>query len=479
MLTYGKRFSTGRINYIVNKTDFPPQISGFLNAERELALPFSLMLAGERYHCSKILRLLPARRMVLLAETDDGNKVVIKCFARTGKARRDFKREQQGYQWVREAGITTPLQITVTETAKLLVVIYQYQEHDAMTSKTAHTDAMFRLIAQMHQKGLYQDDIHLDNVLLSAGKASLIDLASVKQSKQMPLGQAPAFANLAKFIAQFTLAERDKVLGRITSYFTVRSLTYDHRMQTKLYKALERAWLRRKRIYLAKCLRSCTMTAYHQDNNWQYAANRLFWQASQLQSVVDVEALFQSATRLKAGNTATVIRTQIAGQDVVIKRYNIKNWRHALSRCWRASRARHSWRNANLLAFIGINTPKPLAFIEKRYGWFRATAYFICEYVEAEELLDCYQHRAPLPHEMQQISAIFQLLRKARISHGDMKAQNLLLTEDGKVLLIDLDAMKECSSEQQADKMHQRDVSRFIRNWTDTSIKDKFERLLK
>jgi hypothetical protein len=57
----------------------------------------------------------------------------------------------------------------------------------------------------------------------------------------------------------------------------------------------------------------------------------------------------------------------VAGRTLVIKRYNIKGFAHWLKRFWRPSRAWHSWREGNRLAFLGIATPKPLAVLEKRF----------------------------------------------------------------------------------------------------------------
>ena len=189
--------------------------------------------------------------------------------------------------------------------------------------------------------------------------------------------------------------------------------------------------------------------------------------------------MFDKAKLLKAGNTATVIQTELAGRQVVIKRYNIKSFPHALSRMFRKSRAAKSWQNANLLEFIGIPTVKPLGFIEKRWGWFRGTAYFLAEYQASEELLDVYQRRQPEPDESSQIQSIFRLLQACKIGHGDMKAQNLLLSQDGEVLLIDLDSLVEYCSESLGEKAHAQDKKRFLRNWADGPLYQYFSTLLK
>jgi hypothetical protein len=75
------------------------------------------------------------------------------------------------------------------------------------------------------------------------------------------------------------------------------------------------------------------------------------------------------------------------GRALLIKRYNLKNLRHALGRLWRPSRAWHSWREAHRLLFFDIPTPRPLALIEERCGPLRRRAWLICEYCPGPNLL--------------------------------------------------------------------------------------------
>jgi RIO-like serine/threonine protein kinase len=56
-------------------------------------------------------------------------------------------------------------------------------------------------------------------------------------------------------------------------------------------------------------------------------------------------------------------------------------------------------------------------------------------------------------------------MRQYRLSHGDMKASNLLLTQSGQVELIDLDAMQEHRYEWTFERAFARDQQRFMKNW--------------
>jgi len=95
---------------------------------------------------------------------------------------------------------------------------------------------------------------------------------------------------------------------------------------------------------------------------------------------------------LKRGNSSTVIRIKFDNHVLVVKRYNIKNFRHRLRRFFRATRATHSWQSAHLLLLLGIATPKPVAMLERRFGYFRGRAYFIYEYIDGPDVIDFFNN---------------------------------------------------------------------------------------
>jgi len=155
----------------------------------------------------------------------------------------------------------------------------------------------------------------------------------------------------------------------------------------------------------------------------------------------------------------------------VLKRYNVKNFRHWLRRCWRPSRAVHSWREAHRLELLAIATPCPLAVVEERRWGLRQRAYLITEYCDGPDLLAYFanpQHGAPsvAPSDAA-IAALVQLLEnliRARVSHGDLKGHNLIW-RDGHWWLIDLDAMRQHASLRTFARAYARDRARLLRNF--------------
>ncbi len=173
---------------------------------------------------------------------------------------------------------------------------------------------------------------------------------------------------------------------------------------------------------------------------------------------------------LKNGNSATLVKYKLDNNEFVIKRYNMKTSRHALRRAFKKSRADHSWHYAHLISKMKIHTPFPVAMKEKRWGPFRNKAFFICEYVEGPTALN-YFNDPEIDHAAksaiaEKIIAMFGLLKSAMITHGDMKATNIII-HNMEPYLIDLDSMTAHKTDFRFKRAWQKDIKRFMKNWKD------------
>jgi tRNA A-37 threonylcarbamoyl transferase component Bud32 len=165
-----------------------------------------------------------------------------------------------------------------------------------------------------------------------------------------------------------------------------------------------------------------------------------------------------------------VARVALGEAEAVIKRYNLKSVGHALSRLWRPSRAWHSWREAHRLQLFGIATPLPLALIEERLGPLRRRAWLVTDHCPGESLdKHLSAEREPPAAEAAAIVSLFATLHRLRISHGDLKATNLLW-HAGEIWLIDLDACTQHRSETAYRQAWGRDRARLLRNWPEASV---------
>lgn len=444
---------------------------------------FVLEVEGEQYYCEQVLRWLPGRRLVVRA-LHNGDPLLLKLFAPNKKGWRELSREQQGYKACKAAGVTVPAEKLISDDfAGCLAVAYEFiadaRPFQLVSSNQAQmVPALLQLMVRCHQAGIYQHDIHTDNILMTTCGLFLIDLSSIRGEPGQPLSTKKSLGNLARLLAQFVPDEQQLILKKLNLYYQNRGWMYGQAERESFKALLDKAWHKRKENYLLKCFRGCTMTAYHKDGRQEYAFKRSFFKLLSKQAIIDIDARVEQGEKLKAGNSATVVVAELGGHKVVIKRYNIKSSWHWLKRCWRPSRAANAWRQGNLLSLLGINTPGVLGFVEKRFGPLRKEAYLITEYVDARKLSEIYQDTAPTMAELKQIQRIFSLMYDYRISHGDMKASNLLRTQTGQVQLIDLDAMREHRYAWTFRRAFARDQKRFLRNWQEKSLRTQFSSLI-
>jgi tRNA A-37 threonylcarbamoyl transferase component Bud32 len=231
-----------------------------------------------------------------------------------------------------------------------------------------------------------------------------------------------------------------------------------------LLLTVERARAQRLAHFLSKTVRDCSQFAVRSTISRFSAVVRT--EKEVLSALMeDPDEFIARGQLLKNGNTCTVARVDIGGRALVVKRYNLKSVSHALSRFWRPSRAWHSWVAGHRLAFYGICTPAPLALLEERAGPLRGRAFLVTEYCAGASLL---QHlsadREPGEAEADAIKDLFAKLFRLKISHGDMKASNLLW-HDRQLALIDLDSMVQPSNHNTFVRDWRRDRERFLKNW--------------
>ena len=460
-------------------------IRSFLQGQKNLTVPFTIQALEESFECQKVLRLLPGKRLVVEAKSKR-HHATVKFFASAKKGQRELEREYQGYQLAKQAGVLVPERLFSGYNQQgCLMVAYQFCNNGETllqlddSRRNEQLGALFNCISKLHSYGIYQNDIHLDNFLLADSKLYLIDLGSIK--KQRPgqgLNEISSLNNIARLIAQFTFDERGLLHPHIKQYYRERGSGYNNRARARLAQLTNKAWQKRKNNYLKKCFRNCTDTIYQNNASRQWAFNSDFLSGEVESFILDIEKIVAEGELLKEGKSATIVRAEVAGRQLVIKRYNLKSKWHFMRRCFRASRAAASWKNANLLKLLGISTANPIGFIENRIVGLRHTAYYICEYTPAVELSSIYQQRAPTDSELKQFQHIFSCLRQAKVSHGDLKASNFLIGDSGKITLIDLDSMKQHRYEFAFEKAFYKDQVRFLANWRDVKIKKILESII-
>lgn len=447
-------------------------------AGRTPDLPCALALAdGRIVRVDRLLRVLPGKRLVG-AGSLDGAPVLVKLFIASA-SERHWQRELDGIRALLAAGVPTPALIEAQALAggghALLTALIADAEDLAAVWRVDPDGRGQRLLglampllARMHAAGLAQADLHLGNFLFADGKAYVIDgdaVAAVRPSR--PLSQAEVTANLAILFAQLAPAWDARRQPWLDAYAAQAGATLPP--AGALQQAVDSARATRLQAFLGKVGRDCTQFAVERSVSRLLVFERL---AEPLlrDFLKRPDHSLENGVRLKSGGTCTVAAIAAGGRQLVVKRYNLKHWRHALSRAWRPSRAWHSWREAHRLGFYGIATPRPLAVIEERLGPLRGRAFLVTEHCAGHSLLDTLDpQQPPAPAIGEALQTLFAQLHGLRISHGDLKASNLLW-DDGRVVLIDLDAMCQHRSAAAFARAWRRDRARFLRNWPVESV---------
>jgi tRNA A-37 threonylcarbamoyl transferase component Bud32 len=407
-------------------------------------------------------RILPGKRLTGSGEWK-GRKVFAKLFIAARGSERHWQREYRGAATLARHGLPTPALLASGFLAGGgHYVLYEHLD-DARNPDSGlleELERVFALVGRMHARGLVQEDAHLGNFLLKNGWLYVIDGDAVRESAS----PADYTANLALLFAQLQpQAEADMRAALLQAYCSSNpGVAID---EAQLTAASARAREVRLADYLDKSLRDCSLfkSANRVDRFFSIVRSETALLAPLIH---DPDAWLEKGVSLKRGRTATLARVDVAGRQLVIKRYNIKGTVHALSRSWRPSRAWHSWLEGHRLGFLGIATPRPLAMIEQRAGPLRGKAWLITEYSDGESLAARFRDPDTVPPAAD-LDAIGKLLRQlfaARISHGDLKATNLLWCS-GEPQLIDLDAMRQHAGDASFRRAWHKDSARFLDNW--------------
>ncbi|WP_341707832.1 lipopolysaccharide kinase InaA family protein [Halopseudomonas sp.] len=448
------------------------------SAGREPPLHLNLQLAPGAASVVRWLRILPAKRLVAQVEIG-GQHRLLKLFIAAG-SQRHCEREASGLRALHEQNIPTPELIGEGELeggGRYLLSAYLggaetlQQQWDALNTREpgdgealALLGQALALIATMHSRGLVQTDLHLGNFLRHHEQVYVIDGDAVQAlSPGAPLSAEQAEDNLAIFFAQL-----DPEWDAFCELLLIGYLQHNPLALNPDRLAAQIARVRQRRLddFLSKTLRDCTQ--FSVSRSWGRFTAVVREQCQRLAVVLSSpDDALAIQPLLKDGGSSTVGQVTVDGETVVIKRYNIKGIVHWLKRFWRPSRAWHSWLAAHRLQFLGIATPAPLAMVEQRFGPLRRRAWLVTEYCSGVDLLRYLGEdgqRLPDDAAAAAMLRLFAQLVQARISHGDLKATNLLWW-DGKVVLIDLDAMQAHASDAGWQRAWQKDRQRFIRNW--------------
>jgi len=427
--------------------------------------PFQLLLKHtssknkeESLSCTALLRVIPGRREVYDALWNY-RSVIAKVFSHKLCSRRHLKREWEGLNKLMELELSSPKPLFhgKTEDNQLVVVVEKIADSSTVLDvfqKTVEPDKKLDLLvlvckelAKQHTKGVLQKDIHLGNFLLADEKVFLLDPGQMRFLR-CEVTKKTAISQLAMLASYLPDSDTASIENLCQEYFSARGWHPGKPDKAILQKQISRHRKKGINNALKKCLRTSKRNLRIEiiDRGYLTVFDRAFSSGAEpLDFIEQIDDLMDKGAILKDGNTCYVSRLMWNDKDVVVKRYNHKDFIHSLRHTIKRSRARQGWLHANRLMMLQIPTPKPLAYIEKRKFKLVWQSYLVTEYVDGQKLYDFLRDgkKGKEEHSMvtQRITELLDKMGKYRITHGDLKHSNILIADNGP-MLTDLDGMK-------------------------------------
>lgn len=130
--------------------------------------------------------------------------------------------------------------------------------------------------------------------------------------------------------------------------------------------------------------------------------------------------------------------------------------------------AKRNWQYAHFLLNHQIITPEPLAFLQWKKFSLNYQSWYICRFEEGltceEYFLNATSFTPSMKNTISSIVELFIAMGECQVSHGNFKASNLIISQDGPCL-IDLDTMSYCSNKKKAEQKWREDLVNFMHNW--------------
>lgn len=456
-------------------------------AEFPLAVPLAGTGVGQCVQCSRVLRRLPGRRLVCAGRLA-GRPVLVKIF-RGERAGRDLRREVAGARALAQAGIDTPrlLEETRVRGRGWPLLLFEYLESATSLAdvwEAAEEPERIRLlkqllvmVAEQHEAGLQQRDMHLDNFLLdSEGRLQAIDAGGYRIGSR-PLGLRASANNLGLLFAQLPRALLEGQVRLLEDYARARGRWSGGMLLPRVRHAADRWRSWRARNLGRKAFRNCTEFLVRRSGSLH------LWHRRELEPGTLDQWIAQGGLEppgdcglLKAGNSQTVWATRLAGEEVVVKRYNQLGWWQILRRSVGGSRAARAWRNAHWLRALHIDTPRPLAMIEERRGPLCLRAWLVTGRASGAPAHEALAGPGGGPR-LEAVVGVVRALAGHGLVHGDLKASNFIVAGE-RVQLIDLDSLSWPRLAWWRKRGSARDLRRFLRNWPEGPLRSEVRKRL-
>jgi hypothetical protein len=397
--------------------------------------------------CADVLHVVPLKRITCTGEAR-GMHLIIKIFHARHGARRHWKRSYRGCRYFIEKDILAPaiLYSGYIPQYGIYVLIFEYIEGGiglkACVENTgepfernALLDSLMAVVAQQHNGGIVQHDLHLGNFMAVKGRIYSLDGDHVS-SLQRPVGRSESFRNLAFLFAHnmgvFSngIDERIAVYGhhrgwRISAREVEGLKGYIRTMRSRIFfKSLWKVY--KKSIPFVEYSKGLTIPL--DDGPYADMSISVILGAS-IGNPRGGDGCDAAGFRLVSSNTG---RVPVANSIEFGPRF--VRW------FWKASRV---WRNMRILKRLGFAAADPITIIGKRKGLYRWECSVVFRPVEGPTIRELFTSGSSLEKELavSNLSATFSLMRDAWIVLSSIHPDEIIISEDHVVFLC-VDAVR-------------------------------------
>lgn len=314
------------------------------------------------------------------------------------------------------------------------------------------TDKFSAFMRGIFSCGLFQTDYNLGNLLIKedTGEFFIIDMQAARLERRGDRTTRKIVANLA-----FLLPVFPKIETRCKLRFFITLAKHYPQLKQHLWIIQEKAFQKMRAHWLKKGFRNLKKSALQ-----NYFDNRNGVQgyldpsaAPNLRNylMVKPDELFKFSEKiLKNSKRARLAVIQFEGRRYILKRYNLKDWRHRLKRLLAPSLAWKIWKANHLVKIRGISTSHLLAAVDVGTGLGYRGSYAVYDYIDGVSegfrcLQDSFLDDGKRPRVMRRLARLTWELHQKGIQHGDLKASNIIWPCDRKrnaLKVIDLDAVR-------------------------------------
>ena len=441
-----------------------------------------LLTGGQSFTATHIIRMVPKKRLVAFGLWQ-GKPAVAKLFFDLSRANRHMERDARGIKLLQKNKIPTPALYYEggTQDKQIKVLIFErmmdsknlneiWQNKKSIQEILPLLKAIMIELAIQHMLGVRQSDLHFKNFLITENNIYTLDGAEVELLLQ-PLNIKLSIENIALFLSQLGVGVSEYQEELFKHYARARNWLLKKEDITSLFEAIKHWNKLRWNKQEKKIFRNSTNYAALQHKAYIGMYDREYISSALMEILQHPDQAFihKTANFLKVGGSSTVVKITLDGRDFVVKRYNIKHFRHFLRRCLRPTRAVKSWRFAQKLILFSIPTAKPIAFLEERKFGLRGKSYFITEYISdvnaGDYFFKWHDQEDKVTRMTKLITELLNSINQLAVTHGDLKITNILIDQHEQPLVIDLDSAVEHATSFSLERTRKGEIERFLRNF--------------